>query len=280
VLKLQDLIYYRNDKELTPLKRLAKHSIRWFSGIGYMDQLIQAYCSQRQLEETLQQSCMRQLGLTLDFNEADLNNIPETGPTVVVANHPFGFIDGAVVEYLVSLRRSDLKILSAPFGSADRFPERAKYLLPLKLQSILREELTDEDVQTLKMAIAHVKQGGALIVFPAGFVSLSSYPLGGDAIDREWKPFVAKVIADSQATVVPIYIAGQNSRLFQLVSRSSITLMGFFISREQISKIGSTVKLKIGTQIPYVTLKQFTDQRTLTRYLRFITDELKASIKS
>jgi putative hemolysin len=149
----------------------------------------------------------------------------------------------------------------------------------LKLQSILREELTDEDVQTLKMAIAHVKQGGVLIVFPAGFVSLSSHPLGGDAVDREWKPFVAKVIADSQATVVPIYILGQNSRLFQLISRSSITLMGFFISREQIRKIGSTVKFKIGTQIPYVTLKQFTDQRTLTRYLRFITDELKASIK-
>lgn len=267
---------YRDDEELTTFKYLAKHTLRSISGIAAMERIIQDYCANREPGETLQQSCMRRLNIKLDFNHAGLDQIPKTGPAVIIANHPFGYIDGAITEYLVSLRRPDFKILSAPFGSVDRFPARAQYILPLNLQSLLREEVTEEDIKTLNAAIDYVKQGGALIMFPAGRVALSDALLGGNATDREWKAFVAQVIAKSEATVVPIYFEGQNSRVFQVLTRlGGITMLGTLVSREQVSKVGSTIKFRIGEQIPYTTLKNFKDYRVLTRYLRFITYELK-----
>ncbi|MEO1403214.1 MAG: SDR family NAD(P)-dependent oxidoreductase, partial [Cyanobacteria bacterium J06635_1] len=108
ILNLRDLLYYRNDQDLTTFERLTKHTVRSLSGIAAMERIIQDYCAGRESGETLQQSSMRRLKLKLDFNHAGLENIPKTGPAVVVANHPFGYIDGAITEYLVSLRRPDV----------------------------------------------------------------------------------------------------------------------------------------------------------------------------
>ncbi|NEQ43506.1 MAG: SDR family NAD(P)-dependent oxidoreductase [Leptolyngbya sp. SIOISBB] len=280
IFKLRELIYERDDDDLTTPERLIRDAVRQISGIEGMEQIIQEYCSQKQADETLQQSCIRRLNLELDFNESALSHIPQAGPTVIVANHPFGYIDGAITEYLVSLRRADFKILSAPFGKANRFPAREKFLLPLDVQNLLKGEITEEDMNTMNTAIEYVQQGGALIIFPSGLVSLSRQWSGKHAVDRSWQPFAAQVVTKSRATVVPIYFDGQNSRLFQLLTKlGGMTALATFVSREQLSKVGSKITFRIGPQLSYESLIHFKDYRSLTRYLQFITYELKQELE-
>ncbi len=45
-------------------------------------------------------------------NEEALAKWPKTGPLVVIANHPFGVLDGLVVSHLVSKVRSDFRVLT------------------------------------------------------------------------------------------------------------------------------------------------------------------------
>ena len=65
---------------------------------------------------------------------------------------------------------------------------------------------------------AWLKDGHAIGIFPGGGVSTSEKPLKGPAVDLPWAPFTAKLLRMSQATVVPVFFVGQNSRLFQLAS--------------------------------------------------------------
>src|SRR5258708_32434299 len=40
-------------------------------------------------------SLLRLLQITYELDESELQHIPTTGPVVVVANHPFGLLEGA-----------------------------------------------------------------------------------------------------------------------------------------------------------------------------------------
>jgi putative hemolysin len=51
----------------------------------------------------------------------DMHAIPQKGPTVVIANHPFGGIDGVLLASILCTIRSDVKILANYF--LDRIPE-------------------------------------------------------------------------------------------------------------------------------------------------------------
>src|SRR5689334_23354473 len=48
------------------------------------------------------------IGVTL----AELERVPRTGPLIVVANHPFGGIDGLALASLVGRVRPDVKVLA------------------------------------------------------------------------------------------------------------------------------------------------------------------------
>ena len=49
--------------------------------------------------------------LTLDYNRENEDLIPERGPLVFVANHPFGIIDGLILCEIASRTRGDFRIL-------------------------------------------------------------------------------------------------------------------------------------------------------------------------
>src|ERR1041384_4975169 len=68
------------------------------------------------------------LDVTADVSDADIARIPRTGPLVVVANHPFGGLDGLLLLDLLSRIRADLKLLGNQW--LERLPELADHLLP------------------------------------------------------------------------------------------------------------------------------------------------------
>ena len=203
------------------------------------------------------------LGFRLDYDPRTLAHLPETGPLVVVANHPFGVVDGLVIGHLVGLQRSDYKVIA--HGVLTRAPEAAARILPMDFSP--RETARAANVKVRRRAIAWLKDGGCVIVFPAGNISTAPKPLAKNAVDARWGTFTAKMIQAARAPVLPVYFSGQNSRLFQIASHISPALRLSLVFNEVKRKMGGTINVRIGELIPHATLAGIPDRQALMDYL-------------
>src|SRR6266404_420803 len=95
----------------------------------------------------------------------DLRQIPAAGPLVIVANHPFGILEGAVLAELLPRVRPDIKFLANSLMH-DAISEIRELLLPVNPFASAAINLIGA-----KRSIEHLTAGGALVSFPAGEVS-------------------------------------------------------------------------------------------------------------
>lgn len=216
---------------------------------------------------------VHQLRLRVPHDADRLAAVPRQGPLVVVANHPFGVIDGLVLCYLTSLVRPDLKVVA--MSTLRRVPEVRPYVLPIDFAGT-REALA-ESARSRTAARAHLARGGCLVIFPAGAVSTSRTPLG-PAVDADWHPFVGRLVAGAGATVLPVYFAGQNTRLFQLASRISPTLRLALLMREAARRVGREVEVGVGAPVPFDSLRGLDGAGRLAEHLRDVTYGIRASM--
>ena len=245
------------------IRRLAIRGIERATGKA---KLMRIYAEQRRDPATgfdFWQAAIRGLELSPAYDEAALARIPATGPLVVVANHPYGVLDGLVLGWLLSRRRPEFRILvHSLLTSVDDIRD---FTLPIDFSETpeaLRTNLRSRDA-----AMRVLRQGGCIGVFPGGTVSTSEKPFM-QAVDPRWRPFTARLIQSSRATVVPMFFDGQNSRLFQFASQISLTLRLSLLLKEVADKIGKTVPVRIGAPIAYEDLPSFDDRQALTDWLR------------
>jgi len=209
-------------------------------------------------------SAIRLLRMKVDYDEAALARTPQTGPVLFIANHPYGVLDGITLTWLATKVRPDTKVLANDVLC--QAPEAAANLLPVAFAPT--REARETNVNSRIQAQAWLKQGHAIGIFPGGGVSTSEKPLRGPAVDLPWAPFTAKLLRASQATVVPIFFAGQNSRLFQLASHLSLTLRLSLVFRETARRIGSRLRVRVGEPIPFSEIAHIEDRATLVAELR------------
>ena len=57
-------------------------------------------------------AAVRKLDLDVRYDADALDSIPKTGPVVIVANHPYGVLDGIVISWLVEKVRRDFVVLT------------------------------------------------------------------------------------------------------------------------------------------------------------------------
>lgn len=71
------------------------------------------------------------------------------------------------------------------------------------------------NILTKQLAAERLKAGEALAIFPYGGVATAPrFWLHAQYL--KWKRFVAKLIQQAKATVIPLYFHGRNSILFQM----------------------------------------------------------------
>ena len=215
--------------------------------------------------ESFWQAAVRSLALDVRYDSEALEAIPKAGPVVVVANHPYGVLDGIVISWLVSKVRPDFLVLTN--AVLMRAPEVQTFILPIDFSETEAAQKTN--LASRAAARAQLEKGGVVVVFPAGAISTAPDKLGlKPAVDGRWQPFVSQLIQRSKALVVPIWFGGQNSRLFQIASHVSYSLRISLIFHEVKSRIGTSLPVVIGEPIPFEQLAATKDRQALADDLR------------
>ncbi|MFW6347011.1 MAG: lysophospholipid acyltransferase family protein [Cyclonatronaceae bacterium] len=203
------------------------------------------------------------MGITLDIDPRQLARIPAEGRLVVVANHPFGGIEGVILASVLQKVRPDVKIMANYM--LEIIPELRDVFLfvnPFETKEAARQNLA-----SMKGTLGHLKNEGVLGVFPAGTVSHLSW--GDRQIkDPEWKTNIAGIIRRTQAPVLPVYFCGHNGPLFQAAGLLHPRLRTALLPRQFSNKRKRHLRLQIGHPIPAKRLQAFPDAPTLMSYLR------------
>ena len=206
---------------------------------------------------------LQSLDITVRYSAEKLAAVPREGPLVVVANHPFGVVDGLAVCHLVSTVRKNFKIVA--MSTLWRVPEVREHILPINFAGT-RAAVT-ASARSRRAARALLGAGGCLIIFPAGAVS-TAHRVFGRALDADWHPFAGRMIMDHEAAVLPIRFDGKNGLLFQLASRVSPTLRLSLLLQEAAKRMGTTVDAHLGDVLPFEALRSFEDPKALVDHLR------------
>src|SRR6266576_3137235 len=94
------------------LKRVFIRAIEKVTGQPYLKDAYEQHHYRPIPGETPWQAAIRLLELNLNYNREAVAQIPKTGPLAVVANHPFGVVDGLIIAYLISKVRDDFLVLT------------------------------------------------------------------------------------------------------------------------------------------------------------------------
>ncbi len=181
------------------------------------------------------------LNIRVQVSPEDLGNIPAKGPVVLVANHPFGFIEGCILAAILPKVRPDVKIMANSVLSifsaiSDAF---------LFVNPFGGTEATRENRKGMRAAVEHLRSGGMLVVFPAGEVSHLDLKQRS-VVDPVWNAGVAGFARITGATVVPAFFNGANSALFQLMGLVHPRMRTAMLPHEFLNKQSQELELRIG----------------------------------
>lgn len=209
-------------------------------------------------------------GLSLDVVGGSLANIPRQGPLILIANHPYGILDGMMMGHILSQTRGDFRILAHQvFRKAE---DLNRIILPISFDET--KEAVQLNLQTRKTSLDYLGQGGAIGIFPGGTVSTAAKPFA-QPLDPGWRGFTARMVAKSNATVVPVFFDGHTSRLFQIASHLHYTLRMGLLLKEFGKRVDTSVGVVVGDPIGRDEMDRYKgDTKSLMAFLRRKTYEL------
>jgi putative hemolysin len=252
------------DPSMSPMQRTMVRIIERVSGQRDLKAVYDRCRAEGPAADGFWNDMLRRTGMTLDLNAGALDNIPRTGPLLVVANHPYGLIDGFLLCWLISQVRPDFQLLIN--SVLIQAPETRAHMLPIDFAGTRDAQATN--VSSRAEARRTLERGGALLVFPAGGISTTPDRLARrPAMDVPWQAFVGQLLQRGRCPVLPVWFEGQNSRLFHIVSHMSQTFRSALMAGQIRRRFNTTVRVVVGETIPYGAFAGFTDRGALSAEL-------------
>ncbi|MEM8537848.1 MAG: lysophospholipid acyltransferase family protein [Pseudomonadota bacterium] len=258
----------------SPLRRTIIKSIEWCTGKIQIIRMIREFERRGKAPGTaFWRSALDVMGIDLITPQAQIDRIPKTGPVVVVANHPHGMVDGMVMADLLGRARPDYRILTRAFLT-DIDEDAGQFLIPVPFPH--EQDAQAKMVEMRKQAMAHLKQGGLVAVFPSGVVA-SANSMFGPMIEDEWNLFTAKMIRLSGAQVIPLFFPGTNSRWYQMACQISPTLRQSLLIHEIVRACGKPQNPVVGHPFDQEDVaEKLKDQRACMDWMREKTLALRS----
>lgn len=226
---------------------LAVRAVETVSGQRTLKRLYQNYQQRNLPIEDFWDNVFPSFDIEMNFHGTDPNNVPQKGALIVVANHPFGVLDGLALCCLVARRRMDFKILINEILT--RVPEIGAHGLPVSFDKT--KEALATNLASRKQSYETLESGGVVIVFPSGHISTTGSFFELTASDREWGSLVGKLVRKTGASVLPVYFGGQNSQLFQKLSHISGALRWALMFHEARRRRGTVLDMIVGAPLNF-----------------------------
>ncbi len=268
---------YASKSEHNFAQRLIIKTIESLTGKKKLENLYKNYSINKQNPITFWTDILNEMEIKIINKSNNKLIIPKNCPLLVIANHPFGIIDGLILCSLISQIRDDFKIMT--HETLQFLPQLEEFILPVDFSGQTKESKI-LNIETAKAARKHLCNNGVVIIFPSGGVSVAK-SLRSEAIDDEWKLFPAKLIHQTRANVLPIYFDGKNGFLFHFFASKirNQTLKYSTYIHETRKKIGKEICIYSGELINYSEIENIKDRVELTNYLKDITYSLKDNLK-
>ncbi len=213
------------------------------------------------------------LGIKIEIDEKELNNIPKEGAFIAIANHPYGGVEGLILLKILCMQRPDVKLMANFL--LKKIPNLSEYFIAVNPFENVKNA---SSISGLKTTLEQLQQGNPIGIFPAGEVSAYNSKTQ-KVMDKQWSPVVGKIISKAGVPVLPVYFHGNNGLLFNLLGFIHPTLRTARLPYELFNKKGYTIKMRIGKPIAYDEIKKLSAQNKVLPYLRARTYALGSGIE-
>jgi putative hemolysin len=248
-----------------PLKNLARPFDPALLKLFVPRELVRSYSASRldgQSAAEFVGGMLRQLNIGYEIHGGDRARIPASGPVLVVANHPFGLLEGLIlVDMLEQVRRDFRIVANGILATTPALHEKVFFVNPFENAS------ATENGRSLRASLDWLRRGGMLVMFPAGEVSHLNW---GEApvADPKWNSASARLARKMGCPTLPLFFEGANSLPFQMLGAIHPRFRTLNLARELMKKRSHTIKVRVGTPVPANVLKSYPDAESATEYLR------------
>jgi putative hemolysin len=239
------------DGEMGPIANSFIRVMEKVTGQPKIKKIYFDYVDDERPRELFWSDALERLNISYNAKKERHADIPKTGRLLVIANHPFGVIDGLILCSIIGKVRQDYRIITHQV--LRQAPAVKDKILPIDFSET--ETALQTNLETRKAAQKHLKEeDGVVIIFPAGGISLAP-KLIGPAFDSEWKTYAAKLAQTKDTTILPVYFDGRNSVIYQMARRLSVTLGYSLMFREICKQMNGCVDVTFRTPIQAAYLR-------------------------
>jgi len=201
-------------------------------------------------------------------NPQVLENLDD-GPKVFVANHPYGLPDAFAMFQLLTRYRSNIKIFANKLLAATQLEEPSL----LFVDPFGSVESRGQNRKSIATALKHLRDGGDLALFPGRICShlkTSDWTIS----DSEWTDQVRKFVEVSGGELVPLYISGRNSMMFNLSGLIHPRIRTYMLLREFL-RGGHDFTFKVGDPVSSRQLTRVSRSMSVGSFSRSLVYALK-----
>ena len=211
------------------------------------------------------ENLLKEMRVGLRLDTADQARVPTTGPVVVVANHPCGMLDGAILAVLLTRVRLDVKVFTSLLP-AD-VPELEQHCISVDPSHT--DHSAESNRRAVREALSWLQQGGMVAMFPACEVPHWLPPV--QIADPQWNDTAVRLIRRSRASALPVYFCGHDNLRLQLLGMFHPKLRTAFLLQEFLQQEGKTVEVRVGSEITCNAVDAMGSDREAIEYLRWRT---------
>ena len=209
------------------------------------------------------------LNIKWDIENPEVLEKLDDKPKVFVANHPYGLPDAFALFQLLTKYRSNIKIFANKLLAATQLEEPSL----LFVDPFGAADSRGQNRKSIATALKHLRDGGDLALFPGRICShlkTSDWTIS----DSDWTDQVRKFVEVSGGEMVPLYISGRNSMMFNISGLIHPRIRTYMLLREFL-RGGHDFTFKVGEPVSSRQLARVSRSVSVGTFARSLVYGLK-----